>query len=183
LSPRLWHDNGVKAKASSVALKDQVQAKTRSLLSPPDPGVRGYAAEAAANLHRRDADASLIAALEGMLTDTHAFPRATAAKALGTLKSTSSIHVMIPLLDDSASCTYDIRGWKNLYGRDDRAHHDCSAWSMVNDAVVQAIQAASAGMGGAAFKAEMVNLKTKDADIARNVAAAGAWYAANKGNL
>lgn len=170
---------------AAYSLKDKQQffTKARALLKHQDPGVRGRAALFTANAAPDTDKEALGAELHELLSDKDPFVRSAAASALARLKRLASIHKMVELLDDTTKNTYDIRDFKKLTGENGWVHHDGSAWSRVDDAILYALKTITWDMKDDKFEYRKVNYKTKDDDIAAAVKDAKAWYKKNKGKL
>lgn len=169
--------------SKSYGLQDKAKFldKAVELASDKDPGVRGRAIEFAGSL-ARGSEEKVTPLFVKALKDPHPYVRSEAASALGRIKSLKSIPEMMPLVDDSEKNTYDIK-FKNLLGNNDRVHHDGSAWSRVDDAVLYTIGSMTYSLKDKQFKYGKIVGKTKDQDIAREVGRVKEWFAANKGSL
>lgn len=167
----------------SYGLADQAKFRDRAieLVEHKDPGVRGRALRLVATLGRGK-EATITPLFVKALKDPHPYVRSEAVSALARIKSLDSIPEMMAMLDDSEKNTYDI-SFNNLLGKTDRVHHDGSAWSRVDDAVLRGLATMTFGLKDKKFDYGKIEGKTKDADIAREVGLAKEWYEKNKGSL
>lgn len=174
---RMEHD-------SALVNKAEVQPKVEGLLADADPGVRGRAALVLMSIARTDEErAAAVVKITPLLSDPHAYTRAAAAGALGRSKSTAVVASLMPLLDDKADHTYDIKDWTELDGNAGRVHHDASAWSRVDEAALSAIKFVTSSKGADKYEMRKIESKTSDADIDAAVVECKAWYEAHKGAL
>lgn len=168
-------------KSYGLADKDKFIDKAVELTSHEDPGVRGRATDLLGKMGRNQEGKIKPALMKG-LKDSHPYVRSEAVSAIASLKIMDAIPDMIPLLDDSEKNTYQI-SFKNLLGHNDSVHHDGSAWSRVDDAVLRGLSTMTYLLKDQKFKYEKIEPKTKDADIAREVGRAKEWFEKNKGSL
>jgi HEAT repeat protein len=170
---------------ASYSLKDKRKffTKARELLKHEDPGVRGRAALFAANAAPETEKETLGNNIHAMLDDKEPFVRSAAASALAKLKRKASVHKLMTMLKDDTRNTYDIRSFKKLTGESGWVHHDGSAWSRVDDAVLYALKTMTWDMKGDKFEYRKVNYKTKEKDIAGAVKDAQRWYKKNRKKL
>lgn len=149
------------------------------LLEHADPGVRGRALIALAELYSDDKEL-ILSKSEAMLKDENPFVRSSALSALSRIKGPKAIDLIITLVDDAEKNTYDIK-YQNLLGQSDSVHHDGSAWSTVNDAALSALKSATYSLPEAErFVYDKINYKTVEADIAKQAKKAKAWHAEYK---
>ncbi len=170
--------------SSTIPDSDAYRAKIEELLKHADPAVRGEACEALAEfVGFGDAEAAVPVAklLLPLLDDEHAFVRSSAASALASIKYRPAIHAFVKHLDDPAPNTYDTPTWKTLEGRDGWDHHDGSAWSRVDDAMLRAMEMITF-FDEVKFEYD-VNVGTVEEDLAKAVAAAKAWYEEHKADI
>ncbi|TNE86533.1 MAG: HEAT repeat domain-containing protein [Deltaproteobacteria bacterium] len=171
----------LETKAFSFVKKDEAAPKIKGLLGHADPGVRGRAALAYAGFEKDKAAAS--EAIAPLLKDDNAFTRSAAARAIGNARATGLAGDLVGMLDDTAKNTYDIEGWKQLDGSDGRVHHDGSAWSRVDDAVLNGLRTMGGTNGSARLELTKVRHDHVDEDLAKCKEEAKAWYEANKDKL
>ncbi|MBN1773757.1 MAG: HEAT repeat domain-containing protein [Deltaproteobacteria bacterium] len=160
------------------------RAKIEELLKHADPAVRGEACGALAEfVPFGDAEAAVPIAklLLPLLDDENPFVRSRAASSLADIKYKPAIHAFVKHLDDPAPNTYDTPSWKTLEGNDGWDHHDGSAWSRVDDAMLRAIQSITF-FDDVKFEYQ-VNVGSVEADLAAAVEAAKAWYEAHKADI
>lgn len=168
--------------ARSAPDTDALQAKLTELLQHTDPGVRGRASDVLSQLVGRRADdrdevAKLIIPL---LDDENPFTKSIAFGALQNLDYQPAIHLIMNHLEDDTRNTYDIE-FTNLLGRNDRAHHDGSAWSRVNDAALTALRSWSRRVGEAIdFR---ISSQTREEDTANAIQLARQWYESIKDDI
>ncbi len=161
--------------------KTDLQAKLEELLKHEDPGVRGRALLVVERYTDRDQKAGLVDKMAPFLKDAHAFVRSCAVKALASSRNTKAVATVMTVIDDKEKNTYDIR-FEGLLGNDS-VHHDGSAWSRVDDAVLTALDAMTGSLGDNRFKKERIDSKKVDEDIAAEVKRAKEWFEANKASL
>lgn len=169
--------------AYDLPRREEFMARAQRLLGHEDPGVRGRALLFAAGLARGEEREAVGLRAEAMLVDPHPYVRSVAASAVAALDRKVSIPRLIRLLDDQARNTYSIQGFKRLSGESGSVPHSGSAWFKVNDAALAALQALTATMGDDRFIYPKVDSKTVDADIARGVKEARAWFSAHRDAL
>ena len=166
----------------SATDRERVMGTAKGLLTHTDAGIRGRSinvlTRGARSAEEKEEYGTLI---EKMLDDKHPFVRSIAARAMGSMKRTSALPRMMELLDDTEKNTYDIKGFKKLDGTNGSVHHDGSAWSRVDDAVLSSIKAMSWSIKPK-FEYD-INYKTKDKDMAKAVKDAKSWYDKVKGDL
>ena len=168
-------------KSYAITDKEKFLNKAIELTEHSDPGVRGRATDLVGKLGRGSED-KVKPVLKKGLKDSHPYVRSEAVSGLAFLKITDAIPDMMPLLDDSEKNTYNL-SFKNLLGQNDSVHHDGSAWSRVDDAVLRGLQSMTFMTKDKKFEYGKIEPKTKDADIAREVGRAKQWYEKNKGSL
>lgn len=174
----------VKHNSYGIAKEAEFRTQMEGLLKHEDAGVRGRAVSVLAAIARDDGQKTKAGDLiEPMLADGHPYVRSEAATAIGTLKRTSAVPAMMKLLDDKEKNTHDISGWTQLDGTAGSVHHDGSAWSRVDDAVLQALKSMTYSMGDKKFDPPKIDYKTVDADIAKGVADAKAWHTKHGASL
>ena len=153
----------------------EIKSSIEKLLGHTDAGVRGRAIETLGEFYKSDSE-FIITKATPLLEDSNAFVRASAIKALGAVRDPRTIHLMMPLSDDSAKCTYEIE-YTNLVDQKERVYHDGSPWSRVDDAVLREISSVTYGLGDEKrFKLGDIGYKTVDEDIAREKKRLQAWY-------
>ena len=164
--------------------KDIVK-KVEGLLKHSDPAVRGEAGAALAAFvpfgNKKEA-AVMGEKILPLLKDKNAFTKSRAASALARIKYKKAIHEIVKHLDDKRGNTYDIKGFKTVWGRTGRAHFDGSAWSRVDDAMINALSSMTFFDKKNKFKYK-INSKTMDKDIEKAVKKAKKWYKKNKGSI
>lgn len=168
-------------RSYGISDKAKFRDKAIELVNHMDPGVRGRALNLVGHLGRGK-EASITPLLVKALKDPHPYVRSEAIGALAQIKSLESIPEMMPLLDDPERNTYDIK-FKNLLGDTDSVHHDGSAWSRVDDAVLRGLATMTFSLKDKKFEYGKIEGKTKEQDIAREVGLAKEWFKANKGSL
>ena len=166
----------------NLVRKPDFYAKAKSLMKDPDPGVRGRAVEVASVLVPDAEKQTLGAQITEMLGDKQGYVRSACADALGRLGYKPAIPKLVALLDDKTSNTHDIK-YTKLSGQDGSEHHDGSAWSRVDDSILWSLSQLTFEMGDQKFRYGKIDYKNVDADVAREVALAKAWYAKNKDSL
>ncbi len=172
----------LRTSSQQLVLRDSFFQKTKELLGHQDPGVRGRATVFVARLAKEDEKQSLVALLEPLLQDKHAFVRSSAATALAQLGSLKSAHAMMALLDDSTRNTYAIP-FTQITGEKRKVHHDGSAWSRVDDAVLYALKTLTVPLKEKKFVYRKVEYKTEKKDIAEAIKDARKWYKRHKKSL
>lgn len=169
--------------AYSIVKKDALYAKAKELLGHKDQGVRGRAAVFAANLAQsNDQKKELGGLIFPMLKDEAPFVRSYAATALSTLKRQDAIHAFMGMLEDTEKNSYNIK-YTKLTGEPGTVHHDGSAWSRVDDAVLYSLKSMTWSMGDKKFQYGKINYKTVDKDLAAAKKEAKAWYKKHKKDL
>lgn len=169
--------------AYSIVMKDELYARSKELLKHADQGVRGRAAVFAANLAQSNEQKQELGALVfPMLKDEAPFVRSYAATALSTLKRQDAIHTFMDMLDDVEKNSYNIK-YSKLTGEPGTVHHDGSAWSRVDDAILYSLKSMTWSMGDKKFQYGKINFKTVDKDLAAAKKEARAWYKKYKKDL
>ena len=169
--------------AYSIVKKEELYAKAKELLKHADQGVRGRAAVFAANLAQSNEQKKELGDLIfPMLKDQAPFVRSYAATALSTLKRKDAIHAFMDMLDDVEKNSYNIK-YTKLTGEPGTVHHDGSAWSRVDDAVLYSLKSMTWSLGDSKFQYGKINYKTVDQDLGAAKKEARAWYKKNKKDL
>jgi len=166
----------------NLARKPDFYSRAAELMKDPDAGVRGRALEVASVLVSPEEQASLGQQITAMLGDKSAYVRSVAADALGRLGYRPAIPKMVELLDDQASNTYDI-SYRRLNGSQGSEHHDGSAWSRVDDAMLWGLSQLTFSFGPQKFSYGKIDYKNVPGDIAREVKLCKSWYAKNRDAL
>lgn len=151
--------------------------RVSELAAHTDEGVRGRAAAAMAQLGRTDAErAAAVTKLKTLLGDSSAFVRSVSAYELGRLGRFDAVATLMTMLDDQTVNRYDIRGFTSLDGSAGWEHHDGSAWSRVDDAVLAALVQLTFRQTDLRFERPAVRADDVEGGIARGRDAARVWY-------
>lgn len=170
-------------RASGVSDPAGLAAACRALASDVDPGLRGRAALALARLTPDDPEVPGL--LVGLLADPHPFTRSAAAEALGDLAYLPAAHDLVSIVDDQAPNTWDHLPFQRLDGSMVVQHHVGSLHERVDDAVLRALEAVTAGLPEASrFTYREVHPgKWRDLDILAAGRDAKKWYEAHGSEL
>jgi hypothetical protein len=151
--------------------------RVSELTAHADEGVRGRAAAAMGQLGRTDAERSaVVTRLQALLGDSSAFVRSVSAYELGRLGRFDAVATLMTMLDDDTVNRYDIRGFPTLDDSSGWEHHDGSAWSRVDDAVLAALVQLTVRETELRFDRPAVRGDDIEGGIARGRDAARAWY-------
>jgi hypothetical protein len=155
-----------------------------ALTGHSDPGVRGRALAALAELDGiAEAEAKSTQAAK-LLADGHPYVRAQAADALARLGATWAIHRLIELVEDVSPAFYELTGWTALDGHAGRLVHELPGRKRVAEAALYAIQSlgASTEQAGGAFELSLGRSQNEGA-LRENAERAKAWYARARASL
>lgn len=152
-------------------------ARVTELGAHADEGVRGRAAAAMAQLSRTDDERSATAdKLRALLGDASGFVRSVAAYELGRLGRFEAVATLMGMLDDHAPNRYDLRDFTALDGSAGWEHHDGSAYSRVDDAVLAALVQLTVRDPELRFDRPSMRRDDIEGSLARGREAARAWY-------
>lgn len=170
------------SRAFSLANPERFLGKARELTGDKDPGVRGRALDLMASLGLGDSE-SVASTLVESLKDPHPFPRSEALLGLGFIKFTPAIPDMMPLLEDSQECVYELT-YTDMLGETFGIDHEETIGLRVDVAALRGLDSMDLMLSEQyRFDLSENSDLAKDADVAAEVKRARAWFEKNEENL
>jgi hypothetical protein len=155
--------------------------RVATLLAHYDPGVRGGALLAMAELPWLSDHGVRIAAGERALADRDAYVRARGADLLARCREPAAIHLLIEHTSDLTLARYELRGWSRFDGSPGTLVHELAGRKRVAEAALVAIRSLSESLDGASPLRLKLGRQPSNDVVLENAAIASSWYEAHRG--
>jgi hypothetical protein len=155
--------------------------RVAALIGHYDPGVRGGALLAMAELPSLIDHGVRIAAGERALADRDAYVRARGADLLARCREPAAIHLLIEHIGDLTLARYELSGWSRLDGSPGTLVHELAGRKRVAEAALVAIRSLSESLDGASPLRLKLGRQPSNDVVLDNAAIASSWYEAHRG--
>ena len=155
--------------------------RVATLLGHYDPGVRGGALLALAELPSLIDPGMRLAAAKRAMKDRDPYVRARGADLLARCREPGAIHLLIEHVSDLALARYELRGWSKLDGSPGTLVHELPGRKRVAESALFAIRSLSESLEGASPLTLRLGRQPSNELVLENAAIARSWYEAHQG--
>ena len=154
-----------------------------ALLGHYDPGVRGRALFALAEVASLTAASTRFGAGKRGLADREPYVRAQSADLLARCRESAALHLLIEHVADLTPARYELRGWTQLDGKPGLLVHELPGRKRVAEAALFAMQSLSESLDGSPALTLQLGRQPTDEVVLQNAEFARAWYRANQRSI
>lgn len=170
-------------EAASEAMRSRLAARIATLLRHPDPGVRGHALLAVAEVPPLAAPDARYAMAESALTDTEPYVRARAAALFARCAEPMAIHRLIEHCRDLAGARYELR-FTELDGSAGLLVHEVPGRTRVAEAALFAVLSLGERTNTTSkLELTLGGRPESNERVLENAALAAAWYRTERARI